>query len=90
MRDGTARDRRRVVLQGVGQSFEEAARWYERAAGRGFAYAQVNLGNMYAEGRGVARDLHRARELYAAAAAANDPHARVLLLEVEDEIKRQS
>lgn len=34
----------------------EAARWYERAAKRGNAVAQTNLGAMYLQGKGVAQD----------------------------------
>ena len=52
------------------------------------ALSQVNLGNMYVEGRGVERDLHRARDLYAAAAASGDSHAKLLLLEVESDIRK--
>ena len=44
--------------------------WYRQSAERGWAQAQVNLGAMYAEGRGVARDL--ANHLVGAALAFQD------------------
>jgi hypothetical protein len=43
--------------------------WYQKAAAQNYAPAQVNLGAMYAEGRGVARDFHEALKWYQAAAA---------------------
>lgn len=97
------------MLQGVKQSFEQAAAWYERAAAQGFTWAQVrvrslqnlarhthahqhnlqvNLGNMYVEGRGVERNLQRALDLYREAAN-RDPHAKVLMLEVVDKMKAE-
>ena len=42
--------------QGVPQSYAEAVRWFRRAADQGHAGAQYNLRNLYAEGRGIARD----------------------------------
>lgn len=49
---------------------------------------QVNLGNMYVEGRGVERNLQRALDLYREAAD-QDPHAKVLMLEVLDRLKAE-
>ena len=45
-----------VVLRDYG----EVVKWYRRAAERGFAEAQVNLGFRYVKGQGVARGLVRA------------------------------
>jgi hypothetical protein len=35
---------------------ESAAKWFLRAAEQGMAYAQLNLGLLYASGRGVPQD----------------------------------
>ena len=43
-------------------------RWYPQAAEAGSPRAQYNLGWCCEHGKGVARDLSRARELYQAAA----------------------
>jgi len=37
---------------GVEQNNAKAVEWYRRAAEQGRAEAQLNLGNMYADGRG--------------------------------------
>jgi hypothetical protein len=42
--------------QGVGQDYQEAARWFRRAAAQGESYAQNSLGYLYAEGLGVPQD----------------------------------
>ncbi len=47
---------------------EEAARWFERAAKKGFAPAQFRLGAVYEKGLGVKKNLAAARDLYRAAA----------------------
>ena len=48
--------------RGVAQSDMEAARWYRKAADKGFAEAQYNLGTMFAQGRGVPQsDVEAAR-----------------------------
>ena len=48
-----------VLAQTLDQ-FEVAARWYEQAARAGLTSAQVLLGSMYIDGRGVPRDAVRA------------------------------
>jgi TPR repeat protein len=53
---------------GVSQNYQEAARWYERAAERGCADAQFMMGFLYEHGNGVRRDYRRALEYYRAAA----------------------
>ncbi|HVY59476.1 MAG TPA: hypothetical protein VHA77_16615 [Xanthobacteraceae bacterium] len=52
----------------VAANLEEAARWFERAAGQGLAPAQFRLGSLYEKGQGVKKDLQEARRLYLAAA----------------------
>jgi localization factor PodJL len=53
--------------RGVAPNFEEAARWFERAAGRGLAPAQYRLGSLYEKGQGVKKDIDQARRLYRSA-----------------------
>ncbi len=48
------------VLAQSRDQLEDAARWYEQAARAGLTSAQVLLGSMYIDGRGVARDAVRA------------------------------
>jgi len=55
--------------RGVPQDFAEAARWYRRAAERGDAPAQYNLGLAYARGEGVAQDVVAAHMWFNLAAA---------------------
>jgi hypothetical protein len=40
----------------VPQDDAEAVKWFRKAADQGDPYAQFNLGNMYAEARGVPQD----------------------------------
>ena len=53
---------------GKPQSYEEAARWFHRAADQGHAEAQYNLGNMYRYGQGVPKDYEEAANWYREAA----------------------
>ena len=54
--------------RGVPQDYDEALRWFRRAADQGFAGAQSDLGFMYATGRGVPQDDGEAARLYRLAA----------------------
>ena len=45
-----------------------ARHWYEKAAAQGYAGAQYDLGELYASGNGVAKDLHAAEMWYRKAA----------------------
>ena len=38
------------------QDYEEALKWYKRAADQGFSIAQFNVGSMYYAGQGVEQD----------------------------------
>ena len=51
----------------------KAAEWYEKAARRGYAPAQCNLGFFYDRGVGVAEDAAKAVEWYERAAAGLSP-----------------
>jgi TPR repeat protein len=46
-----------------------AVEWYRKAADQGDAFAQCNLGVMYENGYGVAKDMNKAVEWYRKAAA---------------------
>src|SRR6185503_9410071 len=61
---------------GVVQSFEEAARWYEKLAKQGDVRAQATIGLMYLRGYGVAKDEQAALHWWRFAAAANDAGAQ--------------
>jgi localization factor PodJL len=52
----------------VPANYEDAARWFERAAKKGLAPAQFRLGTLYEKGVGVKKDLVAARDLYREAA----------------------
>ncbi len=55
-------------LAGLKQDHTEALKWYRRAAERGFAMAQYNLGLAYELGHGVPADDQQAFKLYLLAA----------------------
>jgi TPR repeat protein len=56
--------------------FESAFTAYLELAKGGNAFAQVTVGNMYAEGQGVARDFHQALDWYRSAASQNSAAAQ--------------
>jgi TPR repeat protein len=45
---------------GLPQSFDDAAKWFRKAADQGLASAQNDLGFLYGQGRGVPKDLVKA------------------------------
>jgi len=49
--------------------YSEAASWYRKAADKGNAAAQYNLGILYADGRGVLKDAAQASAWFSKAAA---------------------
>jgi hypothetical protein len=55
--------------------WQKAASWFTRAAERGVAEAQYNLGVLYAEGRGVTKDIVTAGTWFARAASQGMPDA---------------
>lgn len=61
---------------GVPTDYQEAAKWWSRAAEKGNASAQNELGYAYAHGRGISRNLAAAFHLYEAAAAQGLPAAQ--------------
>ena len=54
--------------EGVERNPEEAVTWFEAAAEQGDADSQFNLGLLYAEGKGMPKNLVRARMWFALAA----------------------
>ena len=54
--------------EGVEQSYEEAEKWYRKAADQGHANAQYNLGVFYERGRGVVQSYEEAVKWYRKAA----------------------
>ena len=54
--------------EGVEQDYEEAVKWYRKAAEQGYARAQYNLGVCYYNGEGVEQDYEKAVKLYREAA----------------------
>jgi localization factor PodJL len=62
--------------RGVPANPEEAARWYERAAGKGLVPAQFRYASLLEKGTGVKKNLGQARKLYLA--AATQGHAKAM------------
>ena len=69
---------------GVVQSWTEAIRWYKTAAEQKSPRAQHNLAWCYENGKGVAKDLAKALELYQAAAEQGYQEASEALERLKD------
>lgn len=65
--------------EGEQQDLREAHRWYKSAAEQGRRIAQVELGLMYRDGRGVARNAEEAFRWFLQAAEAGEPYAQLLV-----------
>jgi len=63
----------------VPQNYEEAARWYRKAAEQNFPAAQYHLGELYDIGRGVPRDEAEAANWYRKAADGGNADAQYTL-----------
>src|ERR1700679_3223052 len=61
--------------QGVSRKYEEAAKWYRKAADKDNVHAQFNLGLLYDRGEGVAQDYVQAAAWYRRAADKGDANA---------------
>lgn len=57
----------------------QAVQWYEASAAQSHAAGQFGLGEMYAKGEGVEKDVDKAIELYISAATGGHPQARRVL-----------
>ena len=55
-------------MKGVLQDYEEAVKWYTKAAEQGHEMAQLKLGNVYRDGKGVLQDYEEAVKWYTKAA----------------------
>ena len=66
-------------LRGVGLNFEEAKKWYYKAAEQGDPFAQNNLGMMYNRGKGVRKNFHLAEQWLLKAAEKGDAIAQINL-----------
>lgn len=66
----------------VPRDYAVAARWYQRAAGQGFAPAQTYLGELTATGRGVPKNFGAAERLFRDAADAGHTRAAMDLLDL--------
>jgi len=60
----------------VTQSYPEAAKWWTKSAGGGYARAQYNLGVMYEHGQGVPKSDAQAAAWYSRAASQGLPEAQ--------------
>lgn len=54
--------------EGTDAAYQEAIKWYTRAAEKGHAVSRFNLGNIYYAGRGVEQDYAKAADWYELAA----------------------
>jgi TPR repeat protein len=61
------------------QNFDEAARWFRKAADLGFPDAQLMLGSAYDAGKGVAKDSVEAARWYCRAAEQGDTTAQSIV-----------
>lgn len=59
--------------QGVEQDYEEAGKWFRRAAEQAVPQAQYKLGNLYSDGNGVPQDNEFAYIWYSVAASHQHP-----------------
>jgi TPR repeat protein len=67
---------------GVGQSYQKAARWYRAGAELGDPDARFNLADLYQRGLGVACDLLEAYTWFTLAARAQVPDAENALADI--------
>ena len=68
--------------EGVAQNWKEAVRWYRKAAERGNAYAQFNLGLSYYYGEGISKNLDEALKWFRKAAEQGHADAQKKLQEL--------
>ena len=61
-----------IGLQSI--DYDEALKWYRKAADAGNGPGMVALGNIYADGKGVKRDYTEAERWYRRAADAGEVH----------------
>jgi uncharacterized protein len=69
----------------VARDYEKAMPWFIKAAERGFARAEVHIGELYVSGLGVPRDDAAARYWFKRAAAQGDAGAAEWLARLADD-----
>jgi TPR repeat protein len=68
-------------LRGYTMNDAESVKWYMKAALQGYAKAQINLGGMYARGKGVPKDAEEAYFWFLLAEKSGAPPAFAPMLE---------
>jgi TPR repeat protein len=64
------------------EQYDEAFKWYMKAANQGFTDAEINLGIYYEDGLGVEKNIPEAIKWYAKAAEKGDTYAAEVLEEL--------
>ena len=65
--------------KGVLRDYQEAVKWFRKAAEQGYALAQAFLGAMYVKGEGVPQDYQEAAKWFQLAAGQGDAEAQSVL-----------
>jgi serine/threonine protein kinase len=71
--------------EGVGRSYDEAARWYRKAADRGSLNAMLAMGGLYYMGQGVPMDFTAAAQWFTWASDRGDASAKFDLCQIYEE-----
>ncbi|KAF1024209.1 MULTISPECIES: tetratricopeptide repeat protein [Acinetobacter] len=72
---------------GVSKDLKQAFTWFKAAADQGISAAQLNVGRMYADGLGVAKNETTARQYFEKAASHGDNRASFNLAVMEEQKK---
>lgn len=72
--------------QGVEQSYEEAGKWFRKAAEHGIPQAQYKLGYLYSKGQGLPKDLEYAYAWYRVGATRNHQKSINSIAEVKTQL----
>lgn len=67
---------------GLSRNYSEAFAYFKKAAEKGYARSQFNIGICYEKGHGITKDLEQARIWYEKAAAQNNEKAKIALKRV--------
>ena len=62
--------------KGTSQNYQEALKWFQKAAQQGLSDAQLNTGVMYYQGKGVTQNYNEALKWFNKAAKQNNPIAQ--------------
>ena len=72
----------RLGVNGADPNEEEAAHWFQKAVDRDSPAAMFDLGQMYESGRGVAKSLDKAKDLYQRSAKLGNREAQKRLTQL--------